>query len=147
MAHPITRSRPVLTVPPWRPTPQQIDAACAWWGLAVGRHRFDLLGHHSATGVWLAHLAAARFRAPPDAIVRAYIHALQATLERTPSRRLIVDYRPEGVLVDALEAAAIPACWKLPTGLQFPRKTCMEFDLDGRTWVYYQSCPCPILVR
>ena len=146
MAYPITQSRPVPTVPPWRPTPQQIDAACVWWGQALGRHRFDLLGHHSATGVWLAYLAAARFRAPPDGIVQAYIRALRAALERTPSRRLIVDYRPEGVLADALAVAAIPAYWKLPTGLQFPRKMSMEFDLGGSTWVYYQSCACPVLI-
>ena len=130
---------PHLLPSPWSLTTAQIDTACAWWGRALSHHRFDAIGHNSATGIWLACLAAERFRKPPHDIVQTYTQALGISLKRTPCRRLIVDYQPEGVLADALEMANLPEHWKLPTGLQFPRKTCMEFALDGRTWVHYQS--------
>jgi len=135
-----------LSALPWQPTIMQIDTACAWWSQALSHHRFDTVGHNSAKGIWLACLASERFRHPPQEIVQAYIQALRVTLERAPTRRLIVDYRPEGVLLEALEVADLPKHWKLPTGLQFPRKTCMEFGLDGKTWIYYQSDTHPLLV-
>lgn len=124
----------------WSPSKGQVDAAVAWWSVAVSSPKFSALTKEERQDprerpmVFAEGLAQCLVKPIADSALRTFESALASRIYDLARERgrvfLSVDYHPDPILAGAAADAGIPEG-------NFPWKTWMRFLPDGSVSVKY----------